>query len=540
MNAALLQLMAWRLRGGARYRLRQLSTRRGLIAMTVLLAAVWLIASAKWNAAPNAVATTADSMRANITIFMPVGLLAATAFTVLVSGATPLRFPPQEVNFLCAGPFTRRSVLAYKFSNYCLGAMINALIIALLLPSHTASGLSVFATVFLSMLFVQLASMTSSLAVSVCRQSWPKLLRNSSICVAIILSVILFWDLRDAWSSGMQELFYSARHHWLIEFMLAPFAAFAQILLANKNWPQLALWSAVGIGLNATLLVAIVALDSIAAESISTSEVRAQRPRMRSNRNRILPFNLSVRVRSIVRMPRFGGLGPIVYRQLISAYRNNMRAIVGWMVVAIAGGAVLSNMFGRANATGLLAIVYLFATYALPKSILLDFRSELDRLELYKSLPISGFRICAAQTVVAALVTSAIEFMFLGVLWFAGVENLRWMIEVAMLLLLPINLVLYALENLMFLLVPSRPVPVGRVDFEFMGRTVAEYIGKSIILVAIVAAAIAVGVNVLHVTNHTLSLAVGASIAVLLGCLVVFLALCALAYRNFEVTETVE
>jgi hypothetical protein len=102
---------------------------------------------------------------------------------------------------------------------------------------------------------------------------------------------------------------------------------------------------------------------------------------------------------------------------------------------------------------------------------------------------------------------------------------------------MPFNLLLYGLENLVFLLLPARPVPVGRVDFEFMGRTLAEYFGKVAILIATVAASAALGLKVLGATGEVHA-ALATAWLTLAAPGVVLVGLCALAFRRFQVSDT--
>ena len=57
---------------------------------------------------------------------------------------------------------------------------------------------------------------------------------------------------------------------------------------------------------------------------------------------------------------------------------------------------------------------------------------------------------------------------------------------------MPLTLLVYAVENTAFLLFPAKLIPMGRADFEFLGRTLVEFITKMIIVVLGVALAVVV------------------------------------------------
>jgi hypothetical protein len=172
-------------------------------------------------------------------------------------------------------------------------------------------------------------------------------------------------------------------------------------------------------------------------------------------------------------------------------------------------------------------------------SDLLDFRGEFDSIEFYKALPTSAWRICAGQVVVAVLVSSAIELVLLAGAWLFVDDSAASMVAIAALFLVPFNLVLYALENLVFLLLPTRPVPVGRVDFEFIGRTVTEYFAKSTIIIAALALSGAIALKVLAATSHNWLSSLLASWLTLGSIGLALLVLCGLAFRRFRVGETI-
>ena len=62
-------------------------------------------------------------------------------FTLFAATGPALHFSQNEVNFLFAGPFSRRSLVVYKICAYFAGAILSAAIFALLIPGRASSGL---------------------------------------------------------------------------------------------------------------------------------------------------------------------------------------------------------------------------------------------------------------------------------------------------------------------------------------------------------------------------------------------------------------
>ena len=181
-----------------------------------------------------------------------------------------------------------------------------------------------------------------------------------------------------------------------------------------------------------------------------------------------------------------------------------------------------------------------FIAFILPRSLLCDFRGEFGSMELYKALPVAPWRICAGQLVVPVLLASAIELVmiFSTLLFFEGAEQV--VLIALMAFTVPSNLLLYGLENLVFLLFPTRLLPVGRVDFEFLGRTLVDFILKTIIIVTAVVAAGAAGFAALDATGQSyLWLAITSWLVLtVIGSLTV--PLLGIAFRRFKVSQTIE
>jgi hypothetical protein len=96
---------------------------------------------------------------------------------------------------------------------------------------------------------------------------------------------------------------------------------------------------------------------------------------------------------------------------------------------------------------------------------------------------------------------------------------------------------MYALENTFFLMFPSRLVPVGRIDFDFFGRTLIELTVKSFFLFVGCALAAGIGIIVFRATNGSwiaFAMMAWVSLALLGGLNVVLLGW---AFRRFDVSR---
>ena len=159
MDAALLRLLAMRMRGGLRHRLMQVVSVRGAWWFLALGGFIWALIAAGEPVPSAQLFGVADldseAMRGQISTYMPLGLLGMTLLTVALTTGPSFHFSPTEINFLFVGPFSRRDLILYKFIAYAAGAALRAALIAPFAQAQTGSVLSAFTAAFLTLLFVQ-------------------------------------------------------------------------------------------------------------------------------------------------------------------------------------------------------------------------------------------------------------------------------------------------------------------------------------------------------------------------------------------------
>jgi len=105
---------------------------------------------------------------------------------------------------------------------------------------------------------------------------------------------------------------------------------------------------------------------------------------------------------------------------------------------------------------------------------------------------------------------------------------------------LPLTFLIYAVENTLHLLFPTKLVAMGRADFEFLGRSIVEFVAKTLFVFAAIATSIAVGLFTLRTIGT--SLVLPGLVSWLTLTLIGLLTLVALqyAFRRFAVAETID
>jgi hypothetical protein len=188
--------------------------------------------------------------------------------------------------------------------------------------------------------------------------------------------------------------------------------------------------------------------------------------------------------RSFTPPPVLGGIGPIVWRQMLSAFRSSRNSLLAFLAMAMAAGPLLVIASADISKWSLIGGVFFVTIFVLPKTLIFDFRGDLDTIQNFKALPLSAWKISIGQLVSPVLLTSLIELVMLGsAAIFLDSQSRFFLIGISP-FLVPYNMLLYEVENLFFLLFPAPLVPIGRMDFDFIGRTLVGCAITTTILIA--------------------------------------------------------
>ena len=121
---------------------------------------------------------------------------------------------------------------------------------------------------------------------------------------------------------------------------------------------------------------------------------------------------------------------------------------------------------------------------ALASLLKFDFRADLDPMETLKTMPLAPWAVALGQLVAPALVLTGIHLLLIVAvgMTFEATPGQAQMLAVAAALVLPFNLLLFASENLIFLLAPTRPAAVSPGDFQIFGRQIFTLIVRTLVV----------------------------------------------------------
>lgn len=437
--------------------------------------------------------------------FAPHGIALVMALFCVISLVVPtsraaLHFKPAEVDFLFSGPYTRRQIISYKLAGLATGAIFMALLLSLSLLPLLHLWATAFVGFFLASYFVMLFGTAYSFFLSAISERFRY--GGYALVAAVVYGCIrsirsLYLDVLGA--GGSPRTFWSDLINLpVIKAVSAPFTPFATV--AAGIGPFSAWLSALAIALTMTvaLYVMVLSLDAdyMEASLARSAKFYARLERMRRGQTPLTGAG-SIRVKwSIPRLPYAGGIGPIVWRQLTTFTRTG-RVVTIFMLVLLSGG-VAARYFewllpARDAALPILVAMMVYFTMLGLNFFRYDYRGDLDTFDAMKTLPISPHAIAAGQVIAPTL---ALTFLHLVFTLAVGIAFDRPDVFIITLIVAPaMNALMLGVENLTFLLWPTRMFVSGAADFQAMGRNMFTFFVKMIILLP--AAGIAIGLGVL-------------------------------------------
>lgn len=452
MNRALLVLMKLRFRGVVRKILRTVKRPKGAL---LLLLSVGLFAMA---VLPGVLLPNAGQEK--LTIQNPWFLRAEALFVfwllmmITGRGAGGLAFTLPEVEFLFAGPFSRRELLAYKLALGTLAPLGTALMMALFLGRFALWWPALLLGVWLAFAFMQNTSLLLRLFLD-----WFSELTSAWrwIVVAVVVSLLAagVWQAQGALEAGLSWLTRWQIIHstWLVQVVLLPFEAFATLLQA-KSLENLATCAAIGLALNTVVIALILWSDANFLEASLAASQKRYEMLQRARRGGGMP---SIGVRSKPRLglptfPRLGGAGPVAWRQMLDLLRNSARLLfVLPAVIAMGAPAVFAGPHGL---TISIVVLTLFVSFLISTVMPLGMRADLQHVEALKALPIRPGLIVWGSIASAVLYPTIVQ---IAVLLLLTLISGQWLMasSLSAAFALPLNLLLVSVDSVLVLLYPS-------------------------------------------------------------------------------------
>jgi hypothetical protein len=490
MPIALFTLLRLHFRGKLRHSLRGARTFRGVIFLVLgtLVLCSWLGPSL-YRALH---AQRADPQM--VRIIAPFAILGFCLSNLFASfGENAIAFTGAEVDFLFPGPFTRRSLLGYKILKTALGTAFTTLIVSVLLLRYSASWVACCVGVWLTVQFMQLFAMAVMMVgQTIGERAYSGTRRAVLIGAAVLVIIAVAPTLVANLHRKPIEIMTQVQATIAGRVLLAPFHVFANtITAAPAELPKVA---SLALMIDLLMLAIVIGLDANYLETAATISQRRYERRQRARSGGIARLGPASSPRFKVRqLPRLGGAGPIAWRQLIGAARSSRALFILLLIIGVVAGTFIMQEHGSSVSS----LERLLGTVAWMNVVFIsmlkfDFRDELDRLDLLRSLPVRPLAVAAAELFTPVLVLTTMQAMLLVAVLFSFKGAWQFVLP-AIAFALPFNVLCVAIENLLFLMFPLRAAGLIAGDMQLFGRQMVVFIFKFLLLLVAMVVCASVG-----------------------------------------------
>ena len=356
-------------------------------------------------------------------------------------------------------------------------------------------------------------------------------------------SILVANFLYDSFESGVGEAglqlkgsLFATLDTGFFKLILAPFALYANLYGAFESGYAYSINIVIALLVLCVLLISIVHLDKyLRDEAAATNLLAQQRWQTILKTGSVWQKNIG-EIQSRTALLSFGSITSIALCQWFRLFRSAITIAYGFPFLALVSGLIIGMIGAKSVLGNILPIVFFITVFMMPKMLSYDFRGSPETIEKLKTLPLPSWQICLGQLYTPVLFSSIIHWLFLIGMFLFSDSSLNVLFLMSAIFVIPFNFVLYATENTGFLLAPVRLVPVGRVDFDFLGRTLVDFLLKCLVLSFVSATVFIVGVKINSIYPATWVPALVASVTMLVIWMVISLAAVAAAYKRFDVS----
>lgn len=403
-----------------------------------------------------------------------------------------IEWTPAEEALLCAKPLSRTDLVWYRFLVIVASAGLKAGIFTVLMLPDLPLPLAGFAGMLLALLFLDLLRMSCEIiAWGIPKRGYQRLRVGVVVIAAftcisgLIIAVNSPAADAAAQSAGGLELL------WLLlaavsqladtivgQLAQAPFCAFAEVALAKQYGFALVGWLLLALGLVAGAGCFTLWIDRYFLRAVQNRERAAC-----SERRVSAKANRSIRLQ-LKRLPHCYGVGAIFWRQLVGARRHATSLV---FALALPAGLSCLPWLANSDATNTLwnvtAALAFYSFLLLPTALKFDFQRDLDRMALLKSLPARPLAVVMGQLATPVLLASLLQLTVLSATVWTQQANPALAVA-AWLLLVTLNMIIFGMDNLVFLWFPYRLKQEGL--FIFL-RTTLVFTAKGLLFAAALA-----------------------------------------------------
>jgi len=232
--------------------------------------------------------------------------------------------------------------------------------------------------------------------------------------------------------------------------------------------------------INAAAIVGILVVDADYYEASIETTRKVHERLKRIRQGDLFTAGGARGTRSLPMPPRWAGIGPVAWRQATTAVRSLPRLLLVTVLLAAPGAAVIAvDEYRRHILQWVLQYLALMLLLFMPAAFRFDFRSDLNKMSWLKALPVPSWAIVTGQLVPATLMLLGAETLLLLII---AASAGRWIYLAAIPLIPATAFNMFAVDNFIFLLFPTRRFAMYPGDFQNLGYTYLVAIARFLVL----------------------------------------------------------
>ena len=493
--AAINQLVRWQIVAKIKSAFRRSMTRRRmpLTIGAIVLGSLWLLQAVAGVIYRNPAAP------GKLIKWIPISLGCYFIWNVLKTFGQkpiePFNWNEPEKEWLLSSPLRRSQIIRYRGAAIVRAAFIKSLVFSVIMSPDLTLAIYGFMGIFLGLIFIDLSRLIMEIVAYGMSQ------RQLAYCRSLVFGATVlaagsafgatFVSLDTAIQSHPVATFgillqlisetVALTETWFGTVLLAPFHLSAELVLTSEYTAAALgklILAAIGVFLMA---ISVPWLDEVFTRNRNKLEIARfvqAKKKQEADRNKL------VKLTSVVPI-RMQGIGPLAWRQSFGTLSQFKPLCVSLLIPMILSCLpIMTRVKGMELVFQIVGSLAFYSALLMPASMRFDFRRDIDRLGLLKSLPVSPTRVCAGQLAIPVLILTGFQIATLTLVQFIAPFNPLIMVAV-LIAFIPFNVFLFSFENLLFLWYPYRLHSEG---VQVLLRTILAFTAKSISLLVILLA----------------------------------------------------
>ena len=389
--------------------------------------------------------------------------------------AAAIEWTPAERSLMCGGPFSRAELIRYRLTTIFTATIFKALFASLMFLPELSMWWTGFLGMLLGLAFLDVTRLAAEIIITGVDHSVFLKIRAAVLTIAATagISAAISAISSTAILISKYPVFFSLPIEFANELvklrstsagmvLSAPLLPFVEIITSPSVSVSLLSWLALGGSMTLALTTAVIHLDGLFADQNAESIRRAYASIAAAKRAK---QHAKRRSSPLPQIARLSGVGPIAWRQWLGARKYEVSLLFALGVPAVLSSLpLLANDDSVDTFLNVASALIVYSFLLLPAALKFDFRRDYDRLPVLKTLPASPLAIVIGQLAVPVLLASLLQVF---VLLFAFIVRPLPLLIVgnALLMLIPLNVLIFGLDNLIYLMFPYRQSEEGLQPF---------------------------------------------------------------------------